>query len=124
MIEELTFRRQTPTPPMDWLYHDEPDGNRIFKKEVYLGKNAEPWPECTDEEKVQWEEEHEEVTLIANEGCWLWRDHAEDVKREFYPSVSIPASDEPLWHECTDQQRRDWEEQHPEPEPEEPQDNE
>ena len=57
MIEELTFRRQTPTPPMDWLYHDEPDGNRIFKKEVYLGKNAEPWPECTDEEKVKWEEE-------------------------------------------------------------------
>lgn len=49
---------------------------------------------------------------------WLWRDHAEDVKREFYPSVSIPAQDEPLWHECTDQQRRDWEEQHPEPEPE------
>ena len=31
---------------------------------------------------------------------WLWRDHAEDVKREFYPSVSIPAQDEPLWHEC------------------------
>ena len=33
---------------------------------------------------------------------WLWRDHAEDVKREFYPSVSIPAQDEPLWHECED----------------------
>ena len=45
---------------MDWLYHDEPDGNRIFKKEVYLGKNAEPWPECTDEEKTKWEEEHKE----------------------------------------------------------------
>ena len=50
---------------------------------------------------------------------WLWRDHAEDVKREFYPSVSIPAQDEPLWHECTDMARIDyeaeWEEQHPQP---------
>lgn len=53
---------------------------------------------------------------------WLWRDHAEDVKREFYPSVSIPAQDEPLWHECTDMARIDyeawWERQHPQPEPE------
>jgi len=55
---------------------------------------------------------------------WLWRDHAEDVKREFYPSVSIPAQDEPLWHECTDMARIDyeawWERQHPQPEPVEP----
>ena len=53
---------------------------------------------------------------------WLWRDHAEDVKREFYPSVSIPAQDEPLWHECTDMAKVDyeawWERQHPQPEPE------
>lgn len=48
---------------------------------------------------------------------WLWRDHAEDVKREFYPSVSIPAQDEPLWHECTDEEKTDyeyeWAEKHP-----------
>ena len=31
---------------------------------------------------------------------WLWRDHAEDVKREFYPSVSIRFEDMPEWHEC------------------------
>ena len=50
---------------------------------------------------------------------WLWRDHAEDVKREFYPSVSIPAQDEPLWHECTDMAKVDyeawWEREHPQP---------
>ena len=56
---------------------------------------------------------------------WLWRDHAEDVKREFYPSVSIPAQDEPLWHECTDEEKtayeEEWAAQHPEsPEPVEP----
>ena len=57
---------------------------------------------------------------------WLWRDHAEDVKREFYPSVSIPAQDEPLWHECTDEGKTayeaEWAAQHPEesPEPVEP----
>lgn len=50
---------------------------------------------------------------------WLWRNHAEDVKREFYPSVSIPAPDEPLWHECTDDEKTayeaEWAEQHPQP---------
>ena len=48
---------------------------------------------------------------------WLWRDHAEDVKREFYPSVSIPAQDEPLWHECTDDEKTayeaEWSAKHP-----------
>ena len=49
---------------------------------------------------------------------WLWRDHAEEVKREFYPSVSIPAPDEPLWHECTDEDKTayeaEWAAKHPE----------
>ena len=49
---------------------------------------------------------------------WLWRDHAEDIKREFYPSVTIPSQDEPLWHECTDEEKLAWEEAH---KPEEPQ---
>ena len=51
---------------------------------------------------------------------WLWRDHAEDIKREFYPSVTIPSQDEPLWHECTEEDKAayeaEWAEQHPEPE--------
>ena len=59
---------------------------------------------------------------------WLWREHAEDVKREFHPSVTIPSTDEPLWHECTTADKATYEAQwaldHPEesattePEPE------
>jgi hypothetical protein len=49
---------------------------------------------------------------------WLWRDHQEDIKREFHPSVTIPSTDEPLWHECTDQDRlayeEEWNATHPE----------
>lgn len=48
---------------------------------------------------------------------WLWRDHAEDIKREFHPSVTIPSTDEPLWHECTEADRlayeEEWAAQHP-----------
>lgn len=55
---------------------------------------------------------------------WVYRDHDDDLlpdgtpRRQFEPSVTIPLSDLDLWHECTDQQRRDWEEQHPEQEQE------
>ena len=42
---------------------------------------------------------------------WLWRDHQEDVKREFHPSVTIPSTDEPLWHECTEADRLAYEEE-------------
>lgn len=57
---------------------------------------------------------------------WLWREHAEDVKREFHPSVTIPSTDEHLWHECTTADKSAYEAQwaidHPEeshePEPE------
>lgn len=52
--------------------------------------------------------------------AWLWRDHAEDIKREFYPSVTIPSQDEPLWHECTSEDKAayeaEWAKDHPEPE--------
>ena len=52
---------------------------------------------------------------------WLWRDHAEDIKREFHPSVTIPSTDEPLWHECTESARLAYEEEwaatHPTEEP-------
>lgn len=49
---------------------------------------------------------------------WLWRDHQEYIKREFHPSVTIPSTDEPLWHECTEAARlayeEEWAAQHPE----------
>ena len=51
---------------------------------------------------------------------WLWRDHAEDIKREFHPSVTIPSTDETLWHECTEADRlayeAEWAATHPEEE--------
>ena len=56
---------------------------------------------------------------------WLYRDHDDDLlpdgtpRRQFEPSVTIPFADLPLWHECTDQQRREWEDAHPEDEPSE-----
>lgn len=55
---------------------------------------------------------------------WVYRDHPDDPmpdgtpRRQFEPSVSVRIEDEPLWHECTDQQHRDWEAQHPDQEPE------
>ena len=42
---------------------------------------------------------------------WLWRDHQEDIKREFHPSVTIPSTDEPLWNECTEADRLAYEEE-------------
>lgn len=61
MIQEITLtkRVQTPTPPNEWLYQDQDENYRYFTKRVLLGKNAEPWPECTDAEKVEWEESHQ-----------------------------------------------------------------
>lgn len=83
MIQEttVTLRKQTPTTPNEWLYQstferrDKEVTNeegvvetiteevevRNFVKSVYLGNNAEPWEECTDEEKTAWEDAHKVV---------------------------------------------------------------
>ena len=49
---------------------------------------------------------------------WLWRNHDLNVKREFFPSVSIRYEDMPEWHECTEEDRlayeAEWAEKHPE----------
>ena len=39
--------------------------------------------------------------------AWIWRDT--DGGREFLPSATIPAKDEHLWHECTDQDKEEYE---------------
>lgn len=48
----------------------------------------------------------------------LWRNHDMNVKREFFPSVSIRFEDMPEWHECTEADRiayeAEWAEKHPE----------
>lgn len=52
------LRPQVPTPPNEWLHDGAPDWTRYFTTIVYLGKDAEPWAECTNEEKEEWEREH------------------------------------------------------------------
>lgn len=80
MIQEttVTLRKQTPTAPNEWLYQSTFESRdkevtneegvvetiteevevRNFVKSVYLGNNAEPLSECTDAEKLAWEEAH------------------------------------------------------------------
>lgn len=49
---------QYPTPPNTWLHDSAPDYNRIFTDYIIRPETAEPWAECTDEEKEAWEKEH------------------------------------------------------------------
>lgn len=81
MIQETTvkLRKQTPTAPNEWLY-EEVDDKRNFVKSVYLGANAEPWHECTNNYKegydLLWslrQEEHtaeERQALEAQYAAW------------------------------------------------------
>lgn len=79
MIQEttVTLRKQTPTAPNEWLYQSSiesrsrevthEDGTtetlteevevRNFVKSVYLGANADPWAECTEADRLAYEEE-------------------------------------------------------------------
>lgn len=43
-----------------WLYQDRGENDRYFTTIVYLGKNEPEWPECTNEKREQWEEEHKQ----------------------------------------------------------------
>lgn len=80
MIQEtqVTLRKQTPTAPNEWLYkttfeqrekevvNENGDTEivtenvevRSFHPSVYLGKDDTPYLECTNEEKLAWEEAH------------------------------------------------------------------
>ena len=74
MIQEITLtkRVQTPTPPNEWCYQDQGENFRYFTKRVLLGKNEQPWAECTDSQKEEYEllkeqEEQESKELDAEE---------------------------------------------------------
>lgn len=80
MIEEkkVTLRKQTPTPPNEWLYFSvfkqiekeivnsegvleiitEEVEERSFIPSTYLGKEESELPECTNAERLAWEEAH------------------------------------------------------------------
>jgi len=61
-MEELRIQR--PELPENWLYEDWGNNIRIFTKEVSLGCRATRWGECTNEEKEQWEMDHDNEQLI------------------------------------------------------------
>lgn len=72
MIQEtnVILRKQTPNTPNEWLYLSSvEDGieTRNFVASVYLGANTEPWQECTNEEKIAWEEAHKEEKAMEEQ---------------------------------------------------------
>lgn len=54
----MALRIQTPSVEGNWLYQDRGENDRYFTKKVILGKHEPKWVECTNEEKIAWEEEH------------------------------------------------------------------
>lgn len=54
----MKTRKQTPINPDNWLYQDQEENTRVFSKFIFLGVNASEWLECTNEEKLAWEEAH------------------------------------------------------------------
>ena len=52
------MKTQRPSTPENWLYRDIDEENRYFTKLVFMPDDAPDYPECTNEEKEQWEEEH------------------------------------------------------------------
>jgi len=51
------IRKQVPTTADNWLYQDQEE-TREFRKLIFLGKDAQEWAECTNEEKEEWEAAH------------------------------------------------------------------
>ena len=54
----MALRIQRPSVEGNWLYQDRGENDRYFTTIVYLGKHEPEWAECTDAEKIAWEEEH------------------------------------------------------------------
>lgn len=58
----MALRTQTPTAPNEWLYQDRGE-DRYFTTFVHLGKEEPKWAECTNKEKLTWEEAHKPEPL-------------------------------------------------------------
>jgi hypothetical protein len=55
------LRKQTPTDG-NWLFQFEENTNTyILSKQIYLGKDATEWQECTEEEKKEFEKHNEKI---------------------------------------------------------------
>lgn len=57
----MALRTQTPTAPNEWLYQDRGENDRYFTTFVHLGKEEPMWAECTNAEKLAWEESNKVV---------------------------------------------------------------
>lgn len=63
MIQEILIRIQTPSEGM-WLTQFNADSNTYYdSKQVYLGKDATEWAECTKEEHQEHLAHNEQVRL-------------------------------------------------------------
>lgn len=49
--------KQEPKIKGNWLFHDEPDGSRLFSDYILIEEDNQLWLECTNEEKLAWEAE-------------------------------------------------------------------
>lgn len=58
-IETVELRNQL-ADEGNWLYREQEDGFRYFTKKVLLGRDAAPWPECTDAERIAWQQAWDE----------------------------------------------------------------
>lgn len=58
-IETVELRNQL-ADEGNWLYREQEDGFRYFTKKVLLGRDAAPWPECTDAERLAWQQAWDE----------------------------------------------------------------
>lgn len=56
----MALRIQRPKVEGNWLYQDR-ENDRYSTTIVYLGKHEPEWAECTNEEKVAWDEEHKPI---------------------------------------------------------------
>lgn len=61
MIQEILIRKQTPSEGM-WLTQFDANSNLYTdSKQVYLGKDAEEWEECTEQEHQEHMAHNEKV---------------------------------------------------------------
>ena len=50
-----------------WLYQDRSENDRYFTDMVLLGRHEEPWKECSQAEREQWEESREPLPELTSE---------------------------------------------------------
>lgn len=63
MIQEILIRKQTPAEGM-WLTQFDANSNTYTdSKQVYLGKGATEWAECTEQEHQEHLAHNEQVRL-------------------------------------------------------------